>query len=127
MRHDPSFRLTLRLSERATAADLFLREETEAKAGHRWRAQCPTSTIRQGPAAPQALAEMDYVVDYQWGRSELSAVRPFLCSWHAPRRLLLHTDRANISRNTGLCLSQKRGGPQLGWYRWRDWEPATPP
>jgi hypothetical protein len=31
MRHDPSFRLTLRLSERATAADLFLREDDLSK------------------------------------------------------------------------------------------------
>jgi hypothetical protein len=28
-----------------------------------------------GTAAPQALAEMDYEVDYRWGRSELSAAR----------------------------------------------------
>lgn len=49
--------------------------QPQAKAGHLWRTQCPTSTMRQGPAAPQALAETDYEVDYQWGRSELSAAR----------------------------------------------------
>ena len=76
MCHDPSFRLTLILSEQTTPADLFLRKTTLSKS---WPSMAHAMSHEHyatgARGLPQALAEMDYEVDYQWGRSELSAAR----------------------------------------------------
>lgn len=113
MRHDPSFRFTLRLSERATAADLFLREDDLSKS---WPSMVRAmshehySTVARGSAG---TCRDGLRGGLSAGRSELSAARSFLCSWHAPRRLLLHADRANISKHWALPVSRARG-PSAG-------------
>ena len=53
--------------------------------------------MRQGPAAPQALAETDYEVDYQWGRSELSAASG-----------LIHSGDSQIARSSSSSRHESR-------------------
>jgi hypothetical protein len=122
MRHDPSFRLTLRLSEQATAANP---KQKLAIYGAR---NVPRALCDRGPRLRRHLPRRTtrwIISGDEVSFRLLGRHKPFLCSWHAPRRLLLHADRANM-RNTGLRPSQKRGWPLAGMI-WVACEPTTHP